>query len=140
MLKGYLLKELSMINRRLIYVLFVLVLGLLACSDSSVSEDKEDEIVTADPTAISTATATQLPVASTTPTGLAGLKVNQGSRFVPLTDPPVIAAAEAIWLDSDQLVIGVEQNGEARAYPLSQMIYHYVANDTIGGEPYLVTY
>jgi hypothetical protein len=38
------------------------------------------------------------------------------------------------------MVIGVEQNDEARAYPLSQMVYHYVANDTIGGEPYLLTY
>ena len=34
----------------------------------------------------------------------------------------------------------VERGGEARAYPISQIEYHHIVNDTIAGEPYLVTY
>ncbi len=37
-------------------------------------------------------------------------------------------------------VIGVSRGGEARAYPLWVMAWHEVANDTLGGEPILVTY
>lgn len=37
-------------------------------------------------------------------------------------------------------VIGVEINGEARAYPVWVLTWHEVANDTLGGTPILVTY
>ena len=37
-------------------------------------------------------------------------------------------------------VLGIANNGEARAYPLDMMWYHHIANDTVGGEPWLVTY
>lgn len=35
-------------------------------------------------------------------------------------------------------VLGIANNGEARAYPLDMMWYHHIANDTVGGEPWLV--
>lgn len=41
--------------------------------------------------------------------------------------------------DSDQ-VIGVAINGRARAYPVWILAWHEVVNDTLGGEPILVTY
>ncbi len=63
-----------------------------------------------------------------------------GGRFIVLDDPVMIAAAQATWLDSDELVLGVEQNGAAQAFPVFQMVYHHIANTTVGGEPYLVTY
>lgn len=37
-------------------------------------------------------------------------------------------------------VIGVEINGEARAYPLSNMYVHEIINDTLAGVPIAVTY
>ncbi|RMF77953.1 MAG: DUF3179 domain-containing protein [Planctomycetota bacterium] len=37
-------------------------------------------------------------------------------------------------------VIGVEIDGEARAYPLWVLNWHEIANDTLGGTPILVTY
>ena len=40
----------------------------------------------------------------------------------------------------DSLVLGAELNGESRAYLLSMMSFHHVANDELGGEPYLVTF
>ena len=38
------------------------------------------------------------------------------------------------------LVIAVERNGDARAYPIELIGYHHQVLDTIGGEPVLVTY
>ena len=43
------------------------------------------------------------------------------------------------WNQND-LVIGVAVNGEARAYPVSMMVWHQLVNDELGGEPILVTF
>ena len=69
-----------------------------------------------------------------------GLSIGAGSRFVVLNDPAVIPGTKASWLTPDELVLGVVVGDEARAYPISQMAYHHIANDQIDGEPYLVTY
>ena len=39
------------------------------------------------------------------------------------------------WLDDKEPVIGLEINGEAKAYPLSILIWHEIANDEVGGIP-----
>jgi hypothetical protein len=39
-----------------------------------------------------------------------------------------------------RIVIGLELNGEARAYPVQYMGYHHQVQDTIGGVPVIVTY
>lgn len=38
------------------------------------------------------------------------------------------------------VVIGIEQNGEAKAYPIRFLVYHHQVQDTIGGKPVIVTY
>lgn len=43
-------------------------------------------------------------------------------------------------LPDDEVVIGVESDGQARAYPLSILFWHEIVNDTVGGSPILVTY
>ena len=48
-------------------------------------------------------------------------------------------ATPAGLLDGDR-VLGVVLNGAARAYPFPVMWWHEVVNDTLGGEPILVTY
>ena len=60
--------------------------------------------------------------------------------FLPLDRPAMIPASEATWLRPRSLVLGAVQNGEARASPLFMMTFHHVANDELGGEPYLVTF
>ena len=62
------------------------------------------------------------------------------SPFIPLDNPLPVPAATATWLHPDDFVLGVKRGGEARAYPISQVEYHHIVNDTIAGEPYLVTY
>lgn len=60
--------------------------------------------------------------------------------FPALNEVLPVAAADATWMQPDDLVLGAVHNGEARAYPLFMMTLHHVANDTLGGEPYLVTF
>ena len=64
----------------------------------------------------------------------------RGRGFVPLDDPTFLAAHETEYFGDEELVLGVEFAGEARAYPVRMLRYHHVVNDTVGGEPLLVTY
>ncbi len=43
-------------------------------------------------------------------------------------------------IPTDKLVLGVVENGEARAYPLQLIGYHHQVRDTVGGKPIMVTY
>lgn len=43
-------------------------------------------------------------------------------------------------VDSQRLVLGITNNGEAKAYPIRFLGYHHQVQDTIGGKPVIVTY
>ena len=43
-------------------------------------------------------------------------------------------------VDSNRLVIGVINNGEAKAYPIRFLGYHHQVTDTVGGKELLITY
>jgi len=61
---------------------------------------------------------------------------------IPAIDAPEyesIAAART-WLSDRSPVISLEVAGAARAYPLAILIWHEIANDTLGGKPVLVTF
>ena len=57
-----------------------------------------------------------------------------------LVDPVHIAAAEADYLEDDELVFGVLINGDARAYPLRILDWHEMFNDRVGGVPLALAY
>lgn len=38
------------------------------------------------------------------------------------------------------LVVSIENNGEAKAYPIRFLVYHHQVRDTLGGAPVMVTY
>ncbi len=38
------------------------------------------------------------------------------------------------------MVVGVEYNGEVKAYPLRFIVYHHQVRDTVGGKPLMITY
>ncbi len=57
-----------------------------------------------------------------------------------LTNPKLIAAAEAKYLWPNELVFGVSINGDARAYPLRIMDWHEMFNDIVGGVPVSLAY
>jgi hypothetical protein len=67
-----------------------------------------------------------------------GVKVD---GIPPLEEPRFVTPAEAAeWLDVAEPVIGVEVNGDARAYPLRIIDWHEMVNDTVGGVPVSLAY
>jgi hypothetical protein len=56
-----------------------------------------------------------------------------------LANPAAVSAAASSW-DDDEIVIGVELGAEARAYPLSVLVWHELVNDRLAGVPILVSY
>lgn len=52
----------------------------------------------------------------------------------PLMQPKTTTAVNAAYLDDQDLVFGVEINGESRAYPKRILAWHEMVNDTVGGE------
>ncbi len=60
---------------------------------------------------------------------------------IPAIDKPkFLTIAEAGALGDRDPVIGIEINGDARAYPLGVLMRHEIANDIIGGKAVAVTY
>jgi hypothetical protein len=87
-----------------------------------------------------TTTTTRDPGAGGT-VDLGYLVLGPGTRFVPLDDPVMIPASEVTWLAPDSIVLGVvHPSGEVQAFAADMMAYHHIANTTVAGEPYLVTY
>lgn len=60
---------------------------------------------------------------------------------IPSIDDPAFAAAhEADFVSDSDLVIGLNIDGDARAYPLFILVWHEIVNDRVGGTPVAVTY
>ncbi|HEX6270588.1 MAG TPA: DUF3179 domain-containing protein [Anaerolineales bacterium] len=58
-----------------------------------------------------------------------------------LNDPQFVSVSEAVkWLRPVEPVILVQVEEDARAYPIQILIWHEIANDTVGGEPLVVTF
>ena len=51
----------------------------------------------------------------------------------PLRNPEMISAEQASYLEDDNIVFGIEVNGDARAYPKRILAWHEMFTDTIGG-------
>lgn len=57
-----------------------------------------------------------------------------------IDDPKYVGSSEADYLKPEDRVIGLEINGESRAYPLKILSSHEIVNDRVGGKPVAVTY
>ncbi len=57
-----------------------------------------------------------------------------------LSQPEFVTAAEADWLAADARVLALDQNGVAKAYPVSILNWHEIVNDQIDGQALIVTY
>ena len=58
-----------------------------------------------------------------------------------IDDPQFESVADADgWLDDLEPVQVVDLNGDARAYPVQVMVWHELVNDTVGGEPVVITF
>lgn len=60
---------------------------------------------------------------------------------IPAVDEPeMVPAAEADFMADEELVLGVVQGGEARAYSLWHLDRHEIVNDELAGEPIAATW
>ena len=55
-------------------------------------------------------------------------------------DAPKFEAESSSKLDGKEMILAVRYGDDARAYPISQMAYHHILNDVVGGVPIAVTY
>ncbi len=106
----------------------IVAIAAVACGTSSDAPAAPDTPIIPDTEAAPT-------TSSDPPPGL-----GRNSRFVPLDNPEVVSADEATFLQPDDRVLGLTVGGESRAYPISMMTFHHVANDILGGLPVLVTF
>jgi len=59
---------------------------------------------------------------------------------IPSIDNPVFESINDTKFSDDELIIGLEINGDARAYPYAILNWHEIVNDTVGDTPVSVTY
>lgn len=60
---------------------------------------------------------------------------------IPSIDNPKFApVSESQFVPDTTFVIGLDINGEKRAYPLFIMVWHEIVNDSVGGVPVAITY
>jgi uncharacterized BrkB/YihY/UPF0761 family membrane protein len=60
--------------------------------------------------------------------------------FNPLSQTAYARAGEAGFVQDADMVMSVKINGEAVAYPIRQMAYHHLVQDSVGGTPIVTTY
>ena len=60
--------------------------------------------------------------------------------FHPLAQTAYAKTGEAGFVADTDMVLAVENKGEAVAYPVRQMAYHHLAADVVGGTPIVATY
>lgn len=99
---------------------------------------------TGEPTPTPVPTDTVSPTVSPTPSPTR-LPSGRGSfarrsAFVPLDNPQVLTAQEAGFATDDELILGLEWQGKAHAYPIRMLTYHHIVNDTVEGSPILITF
>jgi len=61
---------------------------------------------------------------------------------IPSIDDPIFEPLTAAreWMDGRAPVIALDIDGDARAYPLSILLWHEIVNDEVGGRPVVVTF
>ena len=79
-------------------------------------------------------------IPDTTPTPTEAPVPPRRIGFVPLDNPVLVSAQDASYLEDDELVLGLESEGEARAYPLRMITFHHIINEAVQGKPLLVTF
>ena len=60
--------------------------------------------------------------------------------FAPHANPAYASASEVDFVADDEMVLAIELNGDAVAYPIRQIAYHHIVQDTVGGVPVAATY
>jgi hypothetical protein len=63
-----------------------------------------------------------------------------GGPYVELREPHFVAAAKADFLQDGDRVVGVNENGVAKAYAVPVMAFHHIIQDRLKEMPILATW
>jgi hypothetical protein len=82
------------------------------------------------------------PTARPTPTPEPDYRYNQllGRDSIRPVYEPEFVPADQVQLADDELVLGIEIDGEAKAYPISVLNFREMVNDELAGVPILATW
>jgi hypothetical protein len=61
-------------------------------------------------------------------------------KFAPLDQVDYTTTAEATFLTDDEMVMGVQIDDQAVAFPIRQLAYHHMVNTEVADEPVVATY
>jgi hypothetical protein len=128
------------------YLFTILLIGLLGCQSAPTAVTSTATSTTDAASALSAGVAT--PVNNLVPDRR---RLNVGELVLAASpdDIPAIFADDTIFVDAaagstewadEELVIGLTIGKESRAYPVALLSLHEVVNDTVGGQPVLVTW
>ena len=115
----------------------VLVAFLAAAGLFALLSDTNEAFVEATRAAVITEVYNPVTAGEPTPADFRQLLRRDSIR--PIYDPQFVPASESAWTETT-IVIGVEVNGDARAYSVAHLGRREMVNDVIGGEPLLVTW
>ncbi len=152
--------NLSVILLRRLGWLISSALLLAACAPPSTPESIPTTAPTGEAQALPTATVKPQPTLDPSDrprVSVAGWKTNFAKHSVPYAEiisggpppdgiPPIdrpsfVTLSEAsAWLKDNEPAILFTWKDEARAYPLQILIWHEIANDTVGGQPVTITF
>lgn len=57
-----------------------------------------------------------------------------------ILDPKFVGVGDVDYLEDKAMIIGFEEEGDARAYPLAILVFHEIVNDVVGERPVAITY
>lgn len=84
-------------------------------------------------------TAVLLAVVAAAGSYVSRINIFEKLMFHPI-DVPRFESAGNAKVDPDDMVMAIQVKNERRAYPIREMAYHHVVNDSLGGEPIVATY
>jgi hypothetical protein len=121
-----------------------------ACTQAGAAITDSSPIVTSSPIAAQSNSPSRPGSVPTVPLAATNVRIDDPNEYVyqqllpfdgirPIYEPEFANAADAPLLD-EELVMGVDLGGEAKAYPISVLRSREMVNDELAGIPILVTW
>jgi len=125
--------------KRAAFILGILALAALAgCAQSNTLEEQQTTSAVDDPSSIKVDSQGRKYIVDPGKI-LSGGPPKDGIPSI--DDPKFVSASEADrWIRDNELVLAIDYRGVKRVYPLQILVWHEIVNDTIAGDPILVTY
>ncbi len=139
---------------RLVASIAVLAVAATACAPAASQRGSapRDDVATTEPVEAVADAASDIPLSALDDPAAPGLpeplvdpsEIISGGPppdgIPPIDDPQFVESGAVDFLEPDELVLALEIDGDARAYPIQIMVWHEIVNDTVGGVPVAVTY